>query len=362
MNMEHRKKRIAVIGTQGVPAHYGGFESLVENIIGPNQSNDVEYTVYCSTPLMDKSLPRYKGATLKYIPVNAHGARSILYDFLSMLKSLRDYDDMLILGVSGCTALPLIKTLTKARIIVNIDGHEYRRHKWGSVARAILKISEAAAVKYADTIITDNKGISEYVKTTYGRDTELIAYGGDHVMRTLPIHKQNRILKCYGLKPEEYACAICRTEPENNCEMILRAFNNHPPYKLVFIGNWGYSDYSKRLYKEYVKSPYIMLPDAIYDLDVLYAIRNNARCYIHGHSAGGTNPSLVEAMFFGRPILAFNVVYNRETTFGEALYFNNHENLRQLLDFYLPQASMLSEKARQFYSWNTIAKQYEDLY
>lgn len=359
--MERNKKKVAVIGTQGVPAHYGGFESLAENIIGQYQSDDVDYTIFCSSPLMDKTLPRYKGAKLRYVPINAHGASSIPYDIVSMLKSLRGYDTLLILGVSGCMSLPLIKKITKARIIVNIDGHEYLRHKWGSVARTVLKMSEAAAVKYADTVIADNKGIYDYVKATYGREAEIIAYGGDHVMRTIPVRKQHLMLDNYHLKPGAYALAMCRIEPENNCEMILRAFRGFSQ-TIAFIGNWGYSDYSKRLYQEYADEPNIKLFDAIYDLDVLYALRNNARCYIHGHSAGGTNPSLVEAMFFGRPILAFNAIYNRETTFGNALYFDDDLQLRDLRESKLPDAHILALQAKKFYSWATIARQYENLY
>lgn len=356
-----RVKRVAVIGTQGVPARYGGFESLIENIIGDHQSPDVHYTIFCSSTLMDPSMPRYKGADLKYVPLNAHGARSVPYDIMSMLKSLRGYDTILILGVSGCTFLPILKHLTKARIIVNIDGHEYRRHKWGSVARNFLRLSESMAVKHADIVVTDNKGIMDYVQKTYGRKVELIAYGGDQVMRPVPFEFQKTIIEKYGLDVHGYALSICRIEPENNCHLILQAFRN-TGNKLVFIGNWGHSDYSQALYNEYHEMPNILLLDATYDLDILFSLRNNSRCYIHGHSAGGTNPSLVEAMFFGRPILAYDVVYNRETTFNKAIYFNDSKELERLLDSELPAADILAQKANENYNWSLIARMYEALY
>lgn len=359
--MERVKKKVAIVGTQGVPAHYGGFESLVENIIGFHQSRNVAYTIFCSSPLMDKSLPRYKGADLRYVAINAHGAKSVMYDTVSLLKCLKNFDTILILGVSGCVSLPLIKRLTKAKIIVNIDGHEYRRHKWGSLARSFLKLSEGMAVRHADIVVTDNKGIQEYVAKAYGRHAELIAYGGDHAMRPVPVKMQHRHLKAYGLKPGSYSCAICRIEPENNCHLILEAFRDSG-HTIAFIGNWGHSEYSQELYQKYKNCPNIHMFDSIYDLDVLYSIRANSRNYIHGHSAGGTNPSLVEAMFFGRPIFAYDVVYNRETTFNDARYFSNAAELRELLDTETYDTTDLTSSARKLYSWKSIAKCYEDLY
>ena len=354
-------KRVAIIGTQGVPAHYGGFESLVENIIGEHQSPDVDYTVFCSSPLMDRSLPRYKGAVLKYVGINAHGATSVAYDIVSMFRCLRHYDVILILGVSGCICLPLLKRMTRARIIVNIDGHEYRRSKWGWFAKTFLRLSERFAVGHSDTVVTDNEGIRRYVARVYGRQATLIAYGGDQVIRTVPLHRQQQILDNYRVTAGQYACAICRIEPENNCHIILEAarLSGHP---LAFVGNWGHSEYSQKLYEEYGSDPDIRLLDAIYDLDILYALRHNARCYLHGHSAGGTNPSLVEAMFFGRPVIAYDCVYNRETTFRQAAYFNNSLQLADILQTDLKAADKLAMLAREHYSWASVARCYETLY
>ena len=365
------KKKVAIIGTQGVPAHYGGFESLVENIIGEFQSPDVEYTVFCSSQTMDRSLPRYKGANLKYIDVYPHGARSILYDGLSILKALRNFDAMLILGVSGCTLLPILKHFSKARIIVNIDGHEYRRTKWGPLARRFLKWSESCAVKHADTVVTDNKGIQQYVKQTYGRNATLIAYGGNQALRDLSRDAQDLWLAKNGLTAGGYALSICRIEPENNCDLTLQACAELG-VPLVFVGNWGHSRYSQELYERYQDHPDIHLLDSIYDLDILYTLRNNSLCYIHGHSAGGTNPSLAEAMFFNSPILCYDVVYNRETTFNKASYYSSVVALKKLLNKYLTRhgrksgqnlhRSPLPALALRYYSWPVIAAHYESLY
>ncbi len=305
-------KEVAILGTQGVPARYGGFETLVENIIGENCSSNVQYTIFCSSKDVskEKRLSTYKGANLKYIPLHANGVQSIPYDIVSLLRAIRGYDVVLLLGVSGCLFLPFFRLLCRKRLIINIDGIEHRRAKWGRLARWVLRVSEKMAVKYADVIIADNKGIQDYVTETYNKKSTLIAYGGNHVETDSLNQPPEKLLAEYGLKKGEYAITICRIEPENNCHLILQAFAESER-KLVFIGNWKQSEYGLNLMKKYKGFLNIILLDAIYDLGVLYTLRANAEMYVHGHSAGGTNPSLVEAMFFGCPILCYDVVYNR---------------------------------------------------
>lgn len=355
-------KQVAIVGIQGVPAKYGGFETLVENIIGDNCCSEVRYTVFCSGKDYATRMKTYKEAQLKYVPLfHANGAQSTPYDILSMLKCVRGYDAVVILGVSGCIFLPIFRLLYRKQLIVNIDGLEHRRAKWGKFAKWFLRTSEAMAVRYADVVITDNKGIQDYVTNTYDKHSELIAYGGNHVLRDVSAVRQNEILEKYGLIEKEYAVSICRIEPENNCHITLEAFAE-VGQKLVFIGNWEYSTYGKELQKQYSNCPNIKMLNAVYDLDVLYTLRNNARVYIHGHSAGGTNPSLVEAMFFGKPILAYDVIYNRETTENKACYFGNSKQLVEMLRGTEENGEPLKEIAERRYTWRHISQQYEALY
>lgn len=353
--------KVAIIGTQGVPAKYGGFESLVENLLGDNCPEDVEYTVFCSSKDMKERMTHYKGARLQYIPLKANGIQSVPYDIISMCKVLRGYDVILVLGVSGCLFLPVFHKLNSKKLIINIDGMEYKRNKWNKFVKRILKKSEALAVKYADVIITDNKAIRDYVAMEYGKKSKLIAYGGDHVMRTLPENFEESILNKYGLKKNDYAIAVCRIEPENNCEMVLEAFS-HTDREIVYIGNWDHNTYSQELRNKYSTCPNIKMLDAIYDLDVLYALRSNAGLYIHGHSAGGTNPSLVEAMFFGMPIISFDVIFNRATTADQAYYFHTADELLSILDRNDLDGAPMRKIARERYTWKSISKQYAALY
>lgn len=356
-----KAKRVAIIGAQGVPARYGGFETLVENLIRSRDPNRVSYTVFCSSLDLKTRGRQYEGAELKYTPLHANGLQSIPYDIISMARALRGYDTILMLGVSGCVMLPMLKRFTRAKVVVNIDGLEHRRYKWGSTTRRFLRLAERTAVRHADVVIADNTVIANYVRNTYHRYPEIITYGGDHAIRDLDKDTQSEIVKRYGLTAGQYAISVCRIEPENNCLMILQTIRELG-MEMAFVGNWQHNEYSRMLYEEFSNVPGIHLIEAIYDLDILYALRANAGIYIHGHSAGGTNPSLVEAMHFDRPILAFDVNYNRETTGGLIRYFNTGEQLKSLITCPADAPASLLELAHRNHNWDKIARQYEAMF
>ena len=177
------------------------------------------------------------------------------------------------------------------------------------------------------------------------------------------IEEQDNILKEYGLTKNDYSLGICRIEPENNVHTILEAYDKCQDKRLVFIGNWQKSEYGRNLLEKYKDSHNIKLMSAVYDLKKLYALRNNCSLYLHGHSAGGTNPSLVEAMFFAKPIIAFDCVYNRESTENKAIYFNSASDLSYKLDN-VPESigQDMLRIARLRYSWAFIVSQYESVY
>ena len=213
--------------------------------------------------------------------------------------------------------------------------------------------------------MTDNKGIQDYVREEYHKDSVLIEYGGDHVLCEVK-DMEEEVLGHYHLERGGYSLALCRIEPENNVEMILKAFSLSDKL-LVFIGNWGKSEFGKSMRVSYGGKKNIRLLDPIYDLKILNVLRSNCRFYIHGHSAGGTNPSLVEAMYFAKPIFAFDVIYNRETTENKADYFKNEEELLGLLehtddDVCCPKGIAMREIAERRYRWKVIAEKYEGLY
>lgn len=356
-------KRVAIIGTVGLPAKYGGFETLAEHIV-ENKGDDFEFLVYCSKNTYPKGAEKNVNASLKYLPLNANGVQSIAYDIWSILHALRKVDTLLILGVSGCTILPIVKIFTNKKIIVNIDGMEWRREKWGKLAKTFLKFSEKIAVKYSDLVIADNKVIQEYVGRIYNRKAHLIAYGGDHTTKE---KITSETLNEFPFLSTPYAFKVCRIEPENNIELILSAFSEHEKLNLIIIGNWDVSDYAKKLRERFFNYSNIFLLDPIYDQKKLNQIRSNCFLYVHGHSAGGTNPSLVEAMSLKLPVLAFGINYNIETTKNKALYFNCADSLLNLLrnlseDCLNENSSEMYKIAEEDYAWKNIANKYEYLF
>ena len=357
-------KKVVLIGTQGIPARYGGFETLVENLVNKKCSHEIEYTVFCSSIDISTRERVCNGATLKYIPVKANGIWSTLYDTISLLKVIRGYDIIVVLGVSGGMFFPIFKLLCRKKLIVNIDGLEWKRDKWKGFAKFFLRLCEEFALRFSDVVIADNQGIVDYIRKRYKKKTVLIAYGSDHVKRELPEPEHQAILNHFGVLEKDYCISICRIEPENNCEMILNVFARTNK-SLIFIGNWNRGEYGRNLREKYTKYANIKLVNAIYELDILYVLRSHCKAYVHGHSAGGTNPSLVEAMFCKCNVLAFDVVYNRETTNNKAYYFKDGIDLEQFLSDeknIKNNASVMYELAMERYTWTKIAKEYEMLY
>lgn len=360
MNKRIVLKSISIIGTVGVPACYGGFESLVDNLLDYTPDS-VQYTVFCSGRSYENQLETYKGAKLHYINLNANGISSIPYDIFSLWKS-RKADIILILGVSGCLFLPIFRLFFRGKLITNIDGLEWKRDKWNKLARFILRFSEKMAVRFSDIVVGDNSGITQHVATTYGQDAILIPYGGDHAVRV----QDDSLYQLYPFCQTSYAISVCRIEPENNIHLILEAFSKMPDYKLVLIGNWSKSSYGQSLQEQFSEYSNLHLLNPIYEPHTINWLRSNATLYIHGHSAGGTNPSLVEAMNLGLPIFAFDCVYNRATTEEGCLYWKDASELQQLLTTPSERCkdigTLMLEKGQSLYTWEKIASQYHQLY
>lgn len=357
-------KKIAILGTVGIPASYGGFETLVENLVNyaAEQSLDVELTVFCSGEAKD-ALKNFNGTALEYVNLDANGVSSIAYDVVSLSRAMQRFDEILLLGVSGALFLPFVRLFSNVRIVTNVDGVEWKREKWGKLASLFLRLSEWSAVKFSHEVISDNKGIADHVFTTYGEKSHVIAYGGDHAIVETDCAEINS--KSFVNLPPDYCLALCRIEPENNVEMILEGFSETTGRNLVFIGNWEKSAFGRSMKTKYDEFPNIYLLDPIYDLNILMNVRSGCSFYVHGHSAGGTNPSLVEMMHFGKPILAYDCVYNRASTEEQAIFFCSPSQLVKLLDLDIPSASAVGDAMKKIameqYTWDKIGSKYFDL-
>ena len=360
----NRVSRVVIIGTTGLPARYGGFETLAHHLVEQLKDN-FQFTVYCSNKYFAKRGKRknyFNGAKLKYLPFNANGYQSIIYDIFSMLHAIRHSDILVVLGVSGAILFPFLRLISSKPVIVNIDGQEWRRPKWNRFASAFLKFSEACAVKFAHEVIGDNEKIVEYIQTEYGRkDAKLIEYGADHTRKVAVDDRARMAYPSFMNNP--YAFSVCRIEPENNIHIILDAFAESPSETLVMVGLWNHSVYGMNLKEYYSRFENIFLLEPIYYQEKLDVLRSNAALYLHGHSAGGTNPSLVEAMYLGLPVFAYDVSFNRVTTENAAHYFINSDELVAMLkginaDERTETGKRLAAIAHRRYTWKNIADAY----
>ena len=345
---------VAIIGCVGVPAQYGGWETLAQQLV-TQLNKEVEFTVACSGPREKTGFFYELNCYRAFYPIRANGISSIFYDSISLIDLNRKANILLVLGTSGAICLPLIRALNKKVIILGCpDGIEWRREKWGIFARYFLKFSEYLMIKFSHKIVCDNIEIQRYIYQRYNLLGELIAYGGDHVI------VQNKYLETVS---DNYAFTVCRIEPENNIHLILEAFAQITEHKLIIVGNWDYSTYGKNLRKKYKKFKQIQMLDPIYDQVELDKLRANATIYVHGHSAGGTNPSLVEAMYLGLPIVAFDCEFNRRTTDDMCVYFSSSSDLKNIIRTLSPKdweniAVACREYAINTYNWKSISEKY----
>lgn len=359
------KTKVAIIGTVGLPAKYGGFETLTAHLV-EELADTYDFTVYCSSKKYTKEerTESWKGAKLKYLPLDANGIQSIPYDTLSILHALFRSDVLLVLGVAGAWLLPFVKLFTRKKIIISIDGIEWKRDKWSLPAKLYLWWAEKLAVRFSHIDISDNESIQDYTSLRYKTISRVIEYGADHTKVNLIPTSEN--IEKYPFLSKEYAVKVCRIEPENNVHTIVKVFSELPDRTLVLVGNWKNSQYGIDIKQQYSDYENIHLLDPIYDQEMIDLIRGNASVYIHGHSAGGTNPSLVEAMFLGLPIISNGVSYNRTTTEHQAFYFSNEEDLKNVLNEITKEdlrncAVQMKKIAERRYTWKKIAKKYSQL-
>jgi hypothetical protein len=357
--------RLAILGTVGLPARYGGFETLAARLVEAAAARGIadRLTVWCSGPQALGDRPAsWGGAQLRYLPLRANGAQSIAYDAASLWQAARSRHDVaLLLGVSGAAALPLVRATSSMRIVTHLDGIEWQRPKWGAMARAVLRRSEAMAARWSHAVIADNPEIAAHVRRMYQRAPVEIAYGHETPANRIPPGPALHDL------PDRYALAMARAEPENNLALILEAFTHDTPLPLVVLANWQATPHGRALFGRFHGRPGLHLREADYDPARLAAIRAGAAIYLHGHSAGGTNPSLVEMMGLGIPIAAYDCAFNRATTRGRAAYFHTVRSLRAGLPRLLhpdsgpPLGIAMRDIARAEYRWRDVTDAYFDL-
>jgi len=358
-----KRKTIAVVGTAGLPASYGGFETLAQNLV-KNLSDNYDFVVYCKRTPREKRVYSLFGARLVYLPFHSNGWQSPIYDIASLLHAACAADVILYLGPVVGYLLPLLHLWHK-NIVVNFGGlNEWEREKLSPAEKRYMFVSCLLAARFATSNVADNLLLQKNIKETFKRDSVVIRYGGDH---TSSPSNNPELESAYPFSKEPYYVSVARAQIDNNLHVLIDAFKELPDQKLVVVSNWEVSEYGRTLFKNNQNLHNIVLLPAIYDPVHLDYIRSRSTAYIHTHSYCGTAPSLVEAICLGLPIISWDVLTNREATFNRALYFDSKESLRNLISRISPAQLMAVRDAlrplkSEEYTWNRICRQYTALF
>ena len=359
---------IALIGTRGVPASYGGFETCVEELGRRLVERGHHVTVYCRSSYYETHMASHLGMKLVYLPnLRKKSLDTLSHTFFSTLHALfQPYDVLMVFNAANSPTL-LLPRLFNRKIAINTDGLEWKRGKWGAIGRRYYKFSEWLSTKLAHRIVADSKGIQEYYRETYGVDSSNIAYGAEVATRHNP-----ELLKGLGLKPSDYFLQITRFEPENNPLLTLQAFRKlATDKKLVLVGGVPYeSDYSRSITAEAGKCPNVILPGCIYDKALLNGLWCNCYAYVHGNEVGGTNPALLQTMASGCFTIAVDVSFSRDVLQNGGIYFKKDAaDLAEKMQWSLDNPSHLAQyKSRAVdriisdYTWDKVADGYEKLF
>lgn len=353
-----------IVGIVGLPGQYGGFETLADNLIESEELIESGVVVYCETSSVEVTGQLYKGVTLHPLPWKANGWQSIIYDAHGMILASIRGGDVLILGASAAFIIPFLRLIfPKTRYYINMAGLEWKRSKWGRTAKIVIKLNEWASAKFAHKLIADNEGLVDYVKNKYDIEAVYIAYGGDQYNS----YKEDlSVFPEWNLPSGQFDFAMARAQSDNNIELILDAYKQSGE-KLVFVSNWDSSDFGKSIRAKYSIIANLHLVGPIYDLAKVKAIQTQCRLYVHGHSAGGTNPALVEAMWAGLPTFAFDISFNRHTTEQMALYFASADELVKLLKSFDGKwakvcGNALKTVAHNKFRWSYVRTRYLKLF
>lgn len=357
--------KIAILGTRGIPANYGGFETFAEELSCRLVQNGHAVVVYGRTNIIRHTGGEYKGVRLVLLPTIPHKYFDTLaHTFLSVWHVLFQDVDVVLICNSANSILSFIPRLAGKKTVVNVDGLERKRAKWNWAGKTYYLLSEWLSTFLPNAMVTDAKTIAQYYLRRYGKHSYFIPYGADD-QRLLSQAALERI----GLEPEGYFLYVTRFEPENNPLLVVRAFEQvQTGKKLVIVGDAPYArDYIQEL--KSTSDPRILFPGAIYGAGYRELL-SHAFCYIHATEVGGTHPALIEAMGCGRCVLYLDTVENREVAGDTSLPFRKSpEDLAAKIRTVLgnpglreEQQTRARDRVRNHYRWDQVTLEYERLF
>lgn len=354
---------LAILGTRGVPARYGGFETFAEELGARLADSGVEVTVYCERQ-GEAGPERWRGMQLVHLPAPRLGpATTLWFDLLCLLHAARRHRVVYMLGY-GSALLCVVARLAGAELWINMDGLEWRRSKWSWPARLWLRAMEAVAVRVAHRVVADAAAIGDYLSTRYRLPALHVVTYGAPVRDAAPTEP----LAHWELNPGGYFLVVCRLEPENHVREIIDGYlASESALPLVVVGDHqAPGGYTAELRRRSAADDRLRFIGTVYQPEVLTALRLHSRAYFHGHSVGGTNPSLLEALGCGNRVLAHDNPFNREVAGECARYFRAPEQIPELVQWInglTPRAhGALAAAARrriaQHYNWEQVSDTY----
>lgn len=377
---------VFIVGSKGIPAQYGGFETFVENLTAGKKSANIMYHVSCMNN--DEKHFEYNGADCFNVRVPLPGAAGRIFHVGLVLDQVEAWakqraNEKVIVYILGCRIGPLLIAHArklhelKVKIYCNPDGLEWKRSKWSAPAKVFLRYCEKCLVEKSDLVICDSINIEKYIRTTYGKnvkETTYIAYGAYLEQSTCNEEKLQEWYAKHGMEKDEYYLIVGRFVPENNYETMITEFMRSDSKRdLVIVTNVEKDKFYTQLKRKtgFEKDNRIKFVGTVYDQQLLKKVREEAYAYLHGHEVGGTNPSLLEALASTRVNLLLDVGFNKEVAHDSALYWSKEPgSLSQLLhrvDNMVPsERDRLDAKSRdqvaKRYLWSIIVQQYENAF
>lgn len=357
--------RIAILGTRGIPANYGGFETFAEHLSTRLVARGHDVTVYCRAHYTSPRQIEYHGVRLKVLPTVRHKYfDTIVHAFLSTLHAvLGRYDVALICNAANSPFAPILR-LTGTPVVINVDGLEHKRKKWNWLGRKYYLLAERLATRLPNETVTDARVIQDYYLANYRAASTMIAYGAEVERRPDPAVRRWRV------EPNRYVLYVSRLEPENNAHLVIEAFKQvRTAFKLLIVGDAPYArEYIRELKAQARGDKRIIFTGFVFGSDYR-ALQQNAYCYVHGAEVGGTHPALLEAMGYGNCVLTLSAPENIEAIGDAGIIYSDAEDLAEKLQRVLRDGSMVHSyrhraqvRARDVYDWEHVVDQYEQLF
>ena len=358
--------RIAILGTRGIPASYGGFETFAEHLSTRLVARGHEVTVYCRAHYVSPRQLEYHGVLLKVLPTVRHKYfDTVVHGFISALHAVSGrFDAVLICNAANAPFAPILR-LTGTPVAINVDGLEHKRKKWGRLGRSYYKLAEYLSTILPNVMVTDAQVIQDYYLARHNAPSTMIAYGSEVERRP-----DRATVRKWRVEPNRYVLYVSRLEPENNAHLVIEAFKRvRTAYRLLVVGDAPYAeDYIRDLRTRARGDKRIIFTGFVFGQDYK-ALQQNAYCYVHATEVGGTHPALLEAMGYGNCVLTLATPENIEAVGDAGIPYVDEYDLSEKLQRVLRDGSLVQAyrhraqlRVQKHYDWERVVDQYEDLF